>query len=1591
MVLGQTYKSKKIYFKNGKKSLILADDDDDMDIEYLPISSTLTKMRIQKKNLEAIIPKEIICYPITNITRPLDMFGAFPKEIKSYVPIVPPPPPNRKSSKTNTTLKIFSSSQATSNINKSPICVYDRKDNSKNLTSYSVKKVNKLEQYRSKSAGPSFYDSSLTTASLKEEKNLENSTRIANRSLYRASSSSPVCRHSQLNRYHPESRKSSQSPVAFGRGISKERTFAEEKKKLEQNLFRSCKELTVSTSILRNPELKSPNEVKKALRNSLKPLPCLQDKSLKFKHAKKNSSVSNLRSSTTLYSSNKSISNQTETKNSEKSMKVSVAFSTGRQMSRSLSDPNRAKDTKVQRMVKSITASSSASPIRPSVQKPKATKTVLTNSNVSLARTSSTYSIDSTNSKRKLSNRKTKIHASKERIIPITITNQNLKKSPSKEKLKLKKKETCKVKTPPSKGGRQGYGVVESINEAILQQNEAIRSDSFFQNLFLRDQPPLRSPICRNTSVLEKARQWNSLNSKSEPSLRLPNYYLSQARPVSSSKFKAMESSDIAYQNMIADARARHNGNVMEQITRFDSYYQLSDEEEEFGLLSRGRSMEFNYSYHERSKSEPPAKTFISEIIKPNTPLVIHGKSEIENTYKREVQQRSSRSPSCRKIQNIKGNRNSSEVSETIKRIERARSLTSADRKGKNYKETDLYRSNSLSFINYEKHIPICYHRQSDRFRDLNDFYSSLERIGHLEQVTSSSDLRPIRKEEDIIDFDLWKKIRAQERAERELRTLVNKLKEDQREKDLLYLPHDVEEIRWKSDFDSGLRNKEKSVEDIKEELNKHSYFSDFENNKIREIESKRDTYKNLWRGSSVLDTASNMSVKYNTIDVVPRKKSAIIQPAKESSVMEETRFGLSSKLLSTLSNDQMNRLKTQLSEIYNNNGNNTSSEQKFTKLDEYRDKFVINVPEKSTDNKTFLKVRSNSLLTKQQLLEPVLKKQDEQQKKLWSSSSNGNLRSIEIKQTFEEKATFSENEKKKLSQFLCREIKDKMSHKRHSSHESDRSKISNEMGIQEYTPKREGKPLVEKVRPASVCETESISSETSNKTVIFRANGLKPVVDDIKNKIKYFEERAQDESAGTTIYHAREDSSPDEEEIVKTIEQKMKLKSTLEMVSKPTPKSPTLSSAQSFTDLRELFGEKHTLRNYNYSETSYDNQKATVSVEDVKPSPPGTPTENNYFTSYEIVERSHSVTPDGTRNHGGGGSSTSYLNTVRFGDVRKIKDKFESLDCNIWSKGVEEQLSPRRFQSDPDLNKTTPVKVCNTKVKSHEIGDVSRITHKYELKNTGASRARSRTRKVISPIPKHNMKKEDRFMPHINVISKTASLKQEIRKYPSSSSPITESDKGDVDKIKSKFESQENLSLLGKMYTSAPDFRELKDISSYLSGSWVAHKFPKPQDNARSLKCPGKIPENTNLVRRNTNTGNNAIVHLRSNSTSPPRTKDTSILKQFYDIFADQNFDPLKHRPKYRYIPERQFDADYLWKKALEDDIGLESSPSAMITDAPGGTTATTTAIKKNSVKFQGGLHITEFVCINTLHYNYLFRARTIVGRWNSARLSIL
>ncbi|KAG5678402.1 hypothetical protein PVAND_008077 [Polypedilum vanderplanki] len=1447
------------------------------DAEQANLDGVQSQKKIPRDE-RAIINSEIICYPITNITRPLDMFGPFPKSVKSFVPVVPPQPPNRKSSRTNSTLKIVT------HWNKSPRSKSSAKHDSMNVkftTSSNSKKSTELN--RSRSAGPSFI-STFVSARNSEEKNS-----MAKRICYRASSSSPI------GRKLIHERKASQSPVAFGRGISKERAFAVEKKKVEEKLAKISKDLHVSTRILRNPQLRSPNEVKQAVQNTIRPIAFVKDPKLASLMVKK--SLEGQRS----YQQSK--------KSEQKSLKVTVAISTrGREIlrtsetvPRNLRQPSNV--STLSSKSSSLTKSAASDNTIKNKLKVKSKGSNVMSSTNSLARTNSTYSIDSSNSKKK-----TPTDLKIVKNAPITITSQKLKKPAALEKKKIEKR----AKTFQDSTLDDNRKAVEGADETLINSNENLmRQESFFQNLFLRDNiRKYGAPINPSSSVLEKARIWNALASyKSEPSLRQSagGNYLHQSRPVSHSKFREFEKRNESEECYAIFNRPINEGErlstrggfVMEQIYKYDSLYQLSDEDE-FGNSNRGRSLDFSYSYHERSNSEPPNKTTVmTELVRPYSPLIIYGRNKSVETEKR---QRTSRSPSCRRIQSVKTNK-LLELSSYQKEIVRAQSVGRTDRVKeklfeKSINEADdnsMYRSRSLNILNYERHLPICGHKKNERFRDLKEFYSCLERIGQLECATSNSDLPPRRRNEEIIDYDLWQKVREYEKNERELNILVKKLRAEQRDKDFLFQPHTADEVRWRPNVDLGLMTKDKSVENLKEIFQQENNDDVDYGEKIEPSEAKKqkkkkkekgifdstkDNYKPLWRASSVLDLATSMIQKYNK-----SKKNTAGTTSKPENDKQEKNLGLSRKLLSTLSKDQLKKIKSQLTEIYSSSNENKSGGETVTNIESY----VVTVPASSSNvqsDKSFLTVRSHSELTKDQVQEP-------------------SVDITTLKNVFESKSppvvlpsvAISETVKRSISQSLSQELKDKFTSKKQKNPDIERVKKIESSPIKTLpTPKKdisfsfhEAPPAVTKyladslptaakklAQPAN--ETESISSETSNRTVIFRDCGTS--MDDVQNKIKYFEEIEKDkEKVETTIYHARDDSSPDEEEDAKNKESAVSttVASKEEKVATTAAIPPRKTLSQSFTDLKDLFGERPLLKSNTTLRSSNENIGESRSL---------------------LMKRSRSTSPDSER---------CYKSLIEFGDVEKLKMKFENYSMT----SADDESSCHYIFSDSELNKASSVKQ-KTRIRGHEYGNVSHITHKYEMQS---KRARSRTRRA-SPILKHSLRKDDILMPHINVISKTASLKDRQKISISNKDslnkiePIASSTGEVVAKIKHKFETLDsNLSLMGKMYTSVPDFRELNEISPHLShlpycGDFTTHQYPRPEDNNRSINSPDKRVSGIKPLRK------------RPSSVSPiTNRKDhiTNVTKQLREIFSDDQSDT---RSRNRYLPDRQLADEYLWQK---------------------------------------------------------------------------
>ncbi|XP_034952537.1 uncharacterized protein [Chelonus insularis] len=1127
--------------------------------------------------------------------------------------------------------------------------------------------------------------------------------------------------------------------------------------------------------------------------------------------------------------------------------------------------------------------------------------------------------------------------------------------------------------------------------DRIKKHQQATRTDNFFQNLFLRNTPSPVLSHCstpRRSSVMERARMFQELGnagSKSEPSLRSLSVYLTTKRPVSNSRFKNWEQESFSSRSSSPFRVSWPGRSIFQKITKFDSLQRVSDFGSSSGL-SRGRSPDYDNCsiIKERSLSEPPIKVSITD---ERITRITH------------LPPRSPSPSPTRSSTSLKTSRSWRNNEEDYYSKARARSVSEVENNerrritfGSNLsltKSTSSLESPPTSREEYQRYVLEMLHtkKKSKRYKDLHDFYASLERMGKLEKTTSSSDLRPRMKNEDIIDYNRWREVRNKERAEQELKDLYSKLKTVQREKDFLFSTKDIEMFRWKGDY--SLRCKERSVENIRETFRRlENEKNEVESTRRHEIASQKDIYKPLWRGNSVVNVASTIMKKAN------ESKQDEHDKWSTEPYLQKT-LGGSKKFWSSLSVEQVNALKNQLNEIYGSENERPKVPAKSPNItekiavSETPTKFTSKI--KNTDSKTEyevivppsefgdsldevkgLSVRCHSMLV------PDIKSSGKPSTVLKRSDSISNGR------CHGSSNSMTEVEKKRLSLTLGKEILNKVSQKKSSRspvapretlgaiaaasakkknipqtlstiNTSPRTCYSLETSLDEDTSKSRDRSDFLLVltpngdSPVSRKKVENVLEEWAKKPPLLALSVPNTQIKNTSGSELDSTTESSENSVKTVVQ--REDKAdvvPRKVEFFENIkrEKETNEQSLVHFAGMKKRKSK-LSSSQSFADLKELFGESESARyvsspfhpsepgscihvKSSESETSDKGKRGSTSISPDVPSGrlssdshshdlehhrPRSVSPCRVSTSTCSLEslRYRSISPDPEHYW------RAYLQLVKHGAVKKLRAKFESLE-ELSGERVKFALTPKRFQSDPELTRNLLKRVSDEKktLKRVEVPDVAWLRRKYE-----PIRRRSKRRLTRSPIPRIPLRLEDLTMPHINVISKTAELKDNAMSRSSSSNSLaikaeTEELEASrpVGRLREKFEKMETNkpSILGEMFTSAPDVYELRDISPYLTGHWVAHKYPSRRDNARSLSLPPDLESSSNRKSQTvkTHSGRTTLPRdekskgLRPVSASPVRSRTpTSILKQRQtDPFANQPFDPSKHRPKYRYQP---------------------------------------------------------------------------------------
>nr|XP_023017455.1 uncharacterized protein LOC111506572 isoform X3 [Leptinotarsa decemlineata] len=961
--------------------------------------------------------------------------------------------------------------------------------------------------------------------------------------------------------------------------------------------------------------------------------------------------------------------------------------------------------------------------------------------------------------------------------------NDEIKKDKNihKKDVLLDKSITATSKTTVSK--HQNYSA--STLSDLRKHRSAIQSDHFFQHLLLRDVSPTPSNISRNSWIVEKTNQLARRSSFSEPSISAMKVYLKHTKPVTDSKFISLD---------MATIRSRS----------------VSPKSVSFGQSAKPKDT----APTKRSASLPP-KLIFSQTSRPVSPLV-----QRKKLVSPPPSPKLCRSPSCRKIMQFKHLQLDKKPPEY--------SLYMCP--NLNHSTTSL---DSLKSEDYQKyfHDLVQSGKQSGKFKDLNQFYSEIEKVGKLERSCS---LKPRKRcEGEIIDFERWREVRTRERAERELGLLYNQIRAEEKEKGFLYLPKDVAKYKWKREFDRGLRIKEKSVEDIKEEFEKiKEEESERENSKRRELSSLKDTYKPLWRGTSVVDIA-------NTIVERRSQSEGRIKTARQRLLDSEKLLthGIGSRIWSSLSMEQVNILKEQLAEIYNN----VPKEKEDCSIDVPKDNKLTYVPT--------LTVRRNSDSSEQMFKAPVSKSSDmsEDDKKIISQSLS--------KELLQKLGSYRRENKSALPVVVGREILGAVA--------AADAKVKTELPAKALVKS----DALSNRKVSSTSETESGSTDESTRTVICADKS-----DEIKKKVEYFEKAKELEAYTPTIYKPADTydiSEPQCEEKAEVPGEKSKL-----------------FQSKSCQSLKDYFGEKDLVKFATIPLSATRKQKFTPKKPELRATDMSPlRSELSATTSNDSLCRSRSISPYEKQSSG------------MTGEVSRLKHRFEYIEDIFGGSTL------KRSRSESDLHRIYP---------DINVGYVDSLRRKYEYP-AYSGRGRSRTRRggVVSPL---FLRAEDRFMPHINIISKIASLytkkgakgEGHIRRSVEELAEILGCPVGEVEKLKEKYDSQDDISLVGHMYTSSPSIRELKDIAPYLTADWTAHRYPKLEDNTRSLSSPehSVASRDTSLVRRD---------RARPKSISPPpkTKKSPSILKHVHqkhrsaDFFQNQKYDPKIHEPVARYRPK--------------------------------------------------------------------------------------
>lgn len=794
----------------------------------------------------------------------------------------------------------------------------------------------------------------------------------------------------------------------------------------------------------------------------------------------------------------------------------------------------------------------------------------------------------------------------------------------------------------------------------------------------------------------------------------------------------------------------------------------------------------------------------------------------------------------------------------------------------KQYKEYILELKNAVS--------------KNTRISQLCHLYDSLEKIHKLERSVSTAELFVSNKRKcNTIDYDAWKDFKNNKQNVMEYNILTKQLDEAKKEREFFYNLNPKKQ--WSGDC--RLRGKEKLVSELKKEFDSRAKEAFSTQLRREKSESEKDTYRGFWRGSSVKDISKTIS---STTKVRSKRGSSLSLTREDSAFRPKG-------LWTSLSLEQINALREQLTEIYGSMQSIKSWRQKREKMKGSEDgkdnKQTNNIRSRSLDKNSKISVsfdasRTNFAETSKLINETLA---NIEQKPL----SKSNLEKFNYQNSNESKCLKKvdkmEEERKRLSKQLSIELQEKVAEQKDYQDKflvslPDRPSSLSPESLSRSSPRTcysldvsdaseptslpssfgdnfllvVRKPKRSNSLTKDECSNdESSDSDASVRTVIHK---------DVAKKVKFFEKKARKSSKGS---HLNVDSS------------EIPHYATLPIRHKKRQKNKQMIFESDYLPVRSA------------SSVTLSRQQNSHDDSQDKPSLNGN-FKNNHLNKEPSFDTSY---------------SRSYLLHVKTGDVDKLKERYETTDD-----------LRKRSKSLPNIGGTLSSRMTpndRTFIREHEMGDVKYTKAKYEkLRHTKVTSDRWQ-RPKDEYIPKSKIANTlYTLASRSSYFNEPLTMERISRRDSVEKSRLKRVYTGVVETVVDKFESEKLDHAQNQMLTSFPSFLDFGRLSPLIPPRPPLPNIV-PQKPQRSISfSPRHMPKTISLIspiKTSTPVSSpqqdleknayNYIIERQSNFSSINDTKP-------YNIAALTPYNASAHIPKFRYTPPDSYGASK-WTQSLE------------------------------------------------------------------------